>query len=271
MENNIEKRKLSFWSKIICSVQGIKHYEEVIRETAGKAILYLLLFALLLGAVGSVRGAVETNISISKFISAFNEKCPNFELKNGELTVDGDQPMNLSDDKDYYFVIDTTNSTNVDALNSYSNGMLILKDKMIIKQNSAEIRTYDFKSFQGLTINKNTVNSYLPFARIVLPCMFIWSFLGYFLGGLISALFLALFALIANAFFKTELKYGQLYKISIYALTTPMLINVILQILGIEHFSYYWLAYHIVAFAYVCFALNRLKKAKESTEISNIE
>lgn len=268
MENNIEKRKLNFWTKVISSVEGIKHFKDVLKETVGKSVLYLLLIALLLGVVGSIRGAVDFNNETSKLIQMYNDKWPNFELKDGELTVEGNMPMVLSQDNDNYVIVDTTNNTSPDVLNSHSKGLLILKDKMIEKKNEVQTQVIDFKSFQGMTINKDVVNNYLPLIKVITPFIFIGTILWYFLGGLLSALLLALFALIINAIFKTDLKYGQLYSLSIYALTTPLIIDVIFKIFSIQHFSYYWLFYHVIAFGYICFALNKLKNSKNNTEIN---
>ncbi|MFT8314385.1 MAG: DUF1189 domain-containing protein [Clostridium sp.] len=268
MENNIEKKKLNFFEKLISSVQGIKHYQDVLKETVGKSILYLLLIALLFGFIGAIRGAVDVNNGISELIKIYNTKWPNFELKDGELNVDGNMPMILSQDKDYYVVIDTTNSTNPNVLDSYDKGILILKDKAIEKRNEATTQTIDFKSLQGITLNKSIINNYLPFIKLIIPFIFIGNILRYFLGGLISALFLALFALIINAVLKTNLKYGQLYSISIYALTTPFIIDVIFGIFSIQYFSYYWLFYHAIAFVYVGFAIFKLKDSKNSTEVN---
>lgn len=266
MEDNMKKRKLSFWMKIASSVQGIKHYGNVLKETAGKAVLYLLLLSLLLGAIGAIRGAIEVNDGISKFIKIYNDKCPNFELKNGELSVDGNMPIVLSEYGDNYIVIDTTNNTNPDVLDSQSKGILILKDKMIQKKNEVQTQVIDFKSFQGVTINKNIVNRYLPFANAIIPFIFIGNMFWYFLGGLLSSLFLALFALIINGIFKTKLKYGQLYSLSIYALTTPLIIDTIFKILNLEHFSFYSLVYHIIAYIYIGFVLNKLKNSQNNID-----
>lgn len=264
MENNIEKRKLNFWTKIISSVEGLKHYEDVLKETVGKSVLYLLLIALLFGTIGSIRGAVDFNNKTSNLIQMYNDKWPNFELKDGELTVEGNMPMVLSEDKDYYVMVDTTNNTNPDVLDSYSKGLLILKDKIIEKQNATQTQVIDFKSLQGMTINKDVVNNYLPLVKIITPFIFIGTILWYFIGGLLSALCLASIALIINAIFKTDLKYGQLYSLSIYALTTPLIIDMILKILSIHHFNYYWLFYHVIALVYVGFAINKLKQGLNS-------
>lgn len=268
MENNIKKTKLSFWTKILKSVQGIKQYEDVLKETIGKSILYLLLISLLFGAIASIRGAIDFNNGISKFIEMYNNKLPDFELKNGELNVDGNMPMILSQDKDSYVVIDTANNTNPDVLDSYNNGVLILKDKIIQKRNEAQTEVTDFKSFQGMTINKSMINTYLPFIKIITPFIFIGTIVWYFLGGLLSALVLSLFGLMINAIFKTNLVYRELYIISIYALTTPLIIDMIFKIFGIQHFSYYSLFYHFIAFGYICFALYKIKNSKNNTEIN---
>lgn len=267
MEDNTEKIKLSFWKKIIGSIQGIEHYENMLKETTGKAVLYLLLISLFLGAIGSIRGSIEVNNGISEFIKIYNDNCPNFELINGELSVEGVMPMVLSEDEDNYIIIDTTNSTNPDVLDSYSEGILILKDKIIQKENQLQTQVIEFKSLQGLTINKDIAYSYFHYAKIIIPFIFIVNILGYFLGGLLSSLFLALFALIINGIFKTKLKYGQLYSLSIYALTTPLIINTILKILSIEHFSFYWLVYHTIAYVYIGFTLNKLKSSKNNISL----
>lgn len=267
MEDNTEKRNSSFWMKIVSSVEGIKHYEDVLKETTGKAVLYLLLISLLFGAVGSLREAFEANVGISEFMKVYKDKCPNFELKNGELNVDGSMPIVL-EDADNYVVIDTTNSTNPDILDSHNKGILLLKDKMIQKKNGVQTEVTDFKSLQEFTINKNIVNRYLPFAKVIIPLIFLWNILGYFLGGLLSSLLLALFALIINGIFKTKLKYGQLYSLSIYALTASFIINTLFKILNLQHFSFYWLIYHIIAYVYIGFALSKLKNSQNNIVIN---
>jgi hypothetical protein len=264
MEDNTEKRKLSFWTKIVSSVQGIKHYENVLKESVGKSILYLLLISLLLGAIGSIRGAIGVNDGISEFIKIYNEEWPDFELINGELSVEGKMPIDLSEGEDYYFVIDTTNNTSPDVLDSRSEGILILKDKMINKKSGAQTEVIDFKSLEGFSINKNLVNRYLPFAKVIIPFIFLGNMFGYFLGGLLSSLFLAIFALIINGIFKTKLKYGQLYSLSIYALTTPLIIDMLFKIFNLEHFSFYWLVYHTIAYVYIGFILNKLKNSQNN-------
>lgn len=268
MEDTTEKRKFSFWMKIVSSIQGIKHYENVLKETGGKAVLYLLLISLLLGAIGAIRGSVEAYDGISKFTKMYNDQCPNFELKNGELSVEGKMPLVLSNDKDNYVVIDTTNNTKPDILKSHSKGILILKDKMIQKENEIQTRETDFKSFQGTTINKSIINRYLPYVNIIIPFIFLGNMFGYFIGGLLSSLFLALFALIINGIFKTKLTYGQLYRLSIYALTTPIIISTLFKIFNLEHFSFYWLVYHIIAYIYIGFALNKLKNYQNNIAIN---
>lgn len=261
MEGNIKKEKINFWDKLIGSVEGIKHYQYILKETGGKAIIYLLLMSLLVGAIASIRSSVDVNNEISKFIQVYNNKCPNFEIKNGELSVEGNMPMVLSRDNNNYVVVDTTNQTNPDVLDSYNQGILILKDKIIQKKNGAQTQVTNFKSLNGMTIDKKLINEYLPFIKIVIPFIFIGRMLWYFIGGLLSSLFLALFALIVNGGFKTNLTYGKLYSISIYALTTPFIIDMIFKIFNINHFSYYWLVYHIIAFAYICFALYRARSS----------
>ncbi|MBV7275847.1 DUF1189 family protein [Clostridium sp. PL3] len=100
---------------------------------------------------------------------------------------------------------------------------------MIQKKNKVQTQVTDFKSFQGATINKNMVNRYLPSANAIIPFIFLGNIFVYFFGEILSSLFLAIFALIINGIFKTNLRYGQLYSLSIYALTTPIIIGTLFK------------------------------------------
>jgi hypothetical protein len=139
---------------------------------------------------------------------------------------------------------------------------------MIQKKNEVQTQVTDFKSFQGAIINKNIVNRYLPFANAIIPFIFLGNMFVYFLGGILSSLFLAIFALIINEIFKTNLKYRQFYSLSIYVLTTPLIIDTLFKILNLKHFSFYWLVYHVIAYIYIGFALNKLKNSQNNIVIN---
>lgn len=262
MENNVTTKGPNFFVKIANSVQGLKHMDTILKETTGKAILYLLLVSLIFGVFSSIRPAIEINSGISGFIKMFNDKCPNFEISDGELKVDEKMPLDLSENG-YYFVIDTTNSTNPDVLDKYSEGILLLKDRYIQK-NNGRTQSIDFSSFNNMTIDKEKVNRFLPLAKMIVPLIFLGNFLKYFLGGLISALILGILALIINGAFNTGLEFNNLYAISIYALTMPMIIDVIFSIFSIPYFKNFLLFYHAIGFLYICYALYNLKKTYEA-------
>jgi len=72
-----------------------------------------------------------------------------------------------------------------------------------------------------------------------------------------------LLALITNRIFKTDLKYGQLLKLSIYALTVTLIINTLFKILQLGHFRFYGLVYHAIACVYIGFALKKMKDSQD--------
>ncbi len=89
--------------------------------------------------------------------------------------------------------------------------------------------------------------------------MFIYTAISY----LINALWVSLIGLLLNLFVKTKATYGAIYKMSVYALTLPMLLDTLFSYLRMDLHS---LFFYIMAAIYVGLALLEMDKNLKATE-----
>ena len=257
------EQKMGFAAKVANSITKPDAYGCFLKETVGKAIIYLVLLTLIFESINLVRPVIEYNNGINQIIRTFNMNAPNFTIKNGQISVDGDMPI-ISKDNGYIFIVDTTGKTDETALDNYYSGILVLKDRIIQKESSFQKRVYSLKDLGSLVITKSDVQGYIPLLKIVNIFIVLFGYIGFFAGKLISALVLAVLALIVNAILKTNREFKDLYKLSIYALTLPVIIKVFLSVVN-YNIPYFFVIYYGIALFYIWKALS-ITKNNENTQ-----
>ncbi|KXG09280.1 hypothetical protein AT864_02510 [Anoxybacillus sp. P3H1B] len=248
---------MNFFKKLSYSVGDVRRYPDMVAQGAGKAFLYLLLFALLFGTLNSIIVGYQFNQSIGHFTGTLESKIPEFTFQNGELNVEGTMPIVLDDSKNGAVIIDTTGQTTEDRLNPYSSGVLILKDRMISKQAGGQTQVFLFRDFQGVTFDKQDLVGFLPYLKWLAPIVAVIAWIGFFIGKIFSALFLAIINLVISKLQKANLPFGRLYSLSIYSLSLPIILDLIFKLF---HFRLPGLIYYIVALVYSWLAINQIKK-----------
>lgn len=259
MENNKKNTKIKLLPKIFKSITNLECYSYFYKESLGKAILYLFLISSIFGLVGSLKEATKTNWEIYDFLQAYNKKITDFQMKSGKLRIDEKMPIIISNRDNDYYIIDISGKTNQSILNGYDKGALILKDKVILKIDQYNTQVIDFAPIGSMTITKSTINSYLPFISVIPLLVSIEMIVWCFFGGLLVAFIVSICVLIFHVRFKAKLGFENLYKISIYSLTTPLLINTILLILKIN-IPYWSLIYVLITLFYTGLVLRNYDK-----------
>lgn len=263
------EEKMRFTVKVTDSITKPETYGYYLKETVGKAILYLLFITLIFGSLNLVRPIIDFNTGIKQLTRSFNMNMPDFTLKNGELKVEGNMPI-ISGDNNYIFIVDTNGSTGENALDKYNAGVLILKNKIIQKQNSFQKNEYNFRDFAGLTLNKSDIQGYIPLLKVINVFIVLFGYIGFFAGKLISALILTLIGLIINISMKAGKDFGALYKLSIYSLTLPIIIKVLLNVINYQ-IPYFFIIYYGIALFYIWKALSIIKKNEKPMPPEQIE
>lgn len=257
MKYNCENMKTNLFYKIFNSITNLKSYTNFLKETLGKAILYLFLISLIFGILGSMRGVINSNLEITDFKNVYNQKLRDFQIKDGEFKIDKKMPIIISNRSNDYYLIDTSGKTPQSELNKYDRGILILKDKLIEKIDKYNIQVIYFNSFGSNIINQDTINEYLPLLRMIPPFVILGIIIGYFIGGLLIALIVSIFVQIFYR--RINIDFESLYKISIYSLTAPLFLDTVLSVFKID-IPYWTFLYAIITLVYVVIALKYAEK-----------
>jgi hypothetical protein len=259
---------MGFFPKILHSVAGFGKYRYFIRQRPGKAVVYLLLLSLILGAVGLIPFLLDFNNALSDFIAGFDKSVPDFTFENGRLSVEGDMPIILGEGSSTV-IIDTSGGTDESVLDNYDNAVLITSDRMIQK-NYANKQVTNFSLMQGVKLDREGVKSVLPLLKSLSVLILIFGAVFFVCAKFISALIVSLAGLIINAARGTRLLYGDVFKISVYSLTLPLLLGTLIDLTGVA-VPYLSLIFYLIAIIYVWGAFNSIKKDMEEPPLPPAE
>ncbi|WP_240689485.1 DUF1189 domain-containing protein [Ammoniphilus sp. YIM 78166] len=252
-----------FFQEIKSSILNIKAYLHFSKQSLQKTFLYLILFSSLIWILGYIGVYQNMSQGIAEIRTKVIEEVPDFTFPDGRLEVSGPMPAILYKDLTSVVIVDTTGETNENVLNSYRSGLLILSDRLINKREEGRIEEIQFFTFGPMSFTKDDVVSWLPYFKwvywIVAVAMFIYTAISY----LINALWVSLIGLLLNLFMKTKATFGALYKISVYALTLPMLLDTLFSYLRMD---LYHLIFYITAAIYVGLALLEMDKELKGSE-----
>ena len=249
---------MGFGRKFINSLYNFKAYNVFFNQSIGKGILYLFLLCICLSTIGNIFTAFSLNTAFNEAQDAVDNDIPDFSFSNGQLNVDGDMPIIL-DEGQTLFYIDTKNDVDSSVLDKYTSGIILTKDKMIQKQNTAQIQTFDLKQMQDISFNKADLSPALKSIKLLaIILMFIFFPLGSFIGKLISSfVIMGLGGLIINAILNKNLKYTDCVKLGMYSLTIPIIIKLIVGIIGIN-ISFFFVLYYGIALLYLFLGMKAL-------------
>ena len=238
-------------SKFIISVFKPSEYQKFSGDSLGKALLYLFIITIVFSSLMMVKRVNNYNRLIEKIVHEFKMNSPDFKLAKGKLKVDAEMPYVIEDKKDKrLFIVDTTGQSTKEILDGYNQGALITESEFIHKKSQYETRKYSFASLKDITITKEDVTKVLPYLKWASVFIVIFGVLSFWFGKLISALFLAVIGLVIKNLLGSKLRFSTLYKLSIYSLTTPILIKVILNLLNFR-IPFFFIIYYGIAIFYL--------------------
>ena len=256
----MEEHKINFFQRIFKSITDFKFYMHIIKESLGRAFLYLVFLALLLGVVGLIRPIIEINIGINLAIQYFQADVPEFTFANGELDVQGEMPIIQGEEGGPVFIIDTSGQLDETILDGYESGVFISRYELINKENGYEKRRINFTQLGELRFTKSDVERWLPHLRWIHLVVIIFGLAGAILIKFISTFFISILGLIVNAIKKAGLSYKDIYKLGIYGITLPAIIQMVISLIPIDIPFFSVIYYGIVVF-YLWKAMDEIKKS----------
>lgn len=289
MENEEKELKTGFFKKIWYSITKIEKYPEMAAEGVKRALTYLIRIIAILVVVISLGTVYRINSVLQKGINYLKNEFPEFSYSNGTLTVESENEVTIPKENSIYGeIIINTNDIAEEQENQYiniitqeGNGIVILKDKLVVKTSStSELTTYNYKeTFEPIELkefSKQNVIDYATGSKIIgvyvalFLMLFIYSIIVYIISILTDTLLLSLFGYITTKLARIKMRYAAIFNMSVYALTLSILLNIIY--IGINIFvpfaiKYFQVMYVAVATIYLVSAILILKSDMMSKQM----
>ncbi|GMQ62289.1 DUF1189 domain-containing protein [Vallitalea maricola] len=253
--------------KFIKSFTDFHVYNSIRHERLGKSFGYLILLALFIGITLSIVVSVKTNTSIDNTIELLqSDDMPEITVRNGILNIDMNEPLVLTKDHDFIFIVDMTDKYTLNDLVGYSMGYLVTPERIIINQAGSPPMPLEFKDLRDFNIDKNSVLEILnSFRGLAIGFIVFLIIAGTVLLKLFESLMVSIIGLIANSVLKTNLSYNEVYKIGIYALTLPALIMLLINCFGLAvALGFKLIIYYGISTIIVVMALKNISKTDNS-------
>ncbi len=237
-------------------------YRDVAVNWGGEIVLYLfLLLALCWGCL-----VVPVQQIINSAYADFSQKTlpqiPDMSIKNGELVTPEARPYIIKDlsDNSIIAVIDT--SGEYKSLDKTPAVLLITKNAIFYQSKSKLGRSHAFATDLNVEVKHDQLDHLLKigtsWAWLILFPLFV---MASFIYRIVEAVFYAIIGEIAAHIMKINLTYGQLFRISIFAMTPSIILGAILDWCAIS-FEYMWIMYFALSMIYLYFGIRANKIAK---------
>ncbi len=238
---------MKFFINLWRSTTNFRFYKEVAFQKVSKSIGYFFLFIFLITLILSMKFSTTLIQGMDEVSKELGDRLPEIRIENGIVSTDAQEPFTI-EEKYFIFIIDTTGKiTTVDP--SYKQGILLTKNKLIHRQSEIETREYDLSKIKSFTVNKEAMERWKKtFSRFAFPILLVSLFPYFIVAKLIHILLFSLIALIINTAIKANLKYENLFNISLFALTPPVLLATIFNLAGLKIplFGLLYIAVYIV-------------------------
>jgi len=289
--------KLSFWKKIKYSIFDFEAYQDLAAEKVWKTILYIMIFILTLSIVSAGIYTFKVSRTIQNIRLYIDENIESIEYKDNKLTV---LPKNNQEtiriEESYDFATEIVINTNIiveeitkEAVNELTlaeNAILILGDSILIK---SEILTTPYAYKYSEIAEMYNIN-YLDKAEVirllsteivnqlylgVFGLISLYLFIIHFSNTLIDILILSVMGYLVSIMSRMRLKYSAIYNISAYALTLPIILNIIYIVLNALtgfNIKYFEIMYTAIAYIYIIAAILLIRSdvIKKQIELAKI-
>jgi hypothetical protein len=211
-----------------------KKYSYLVKDKLGKAFLYLFILAIIFGIFQGIT-LVKTIGVVEKVVSkAYQDGKLNFEMKSGLLDFKS-QPYK-EEQGSVLLLVDTDKTIdNVDSLRNITVhkdlSTVILKDGIVIKNGSKEI-SYKYSDFglDRVDFSSDLIHLFIEELGVIKYFMIPIIIIIKFIDMLYYALMMSLAGLISMLLNKQRLSYGNIYKLSMYSITAPTVLGLILPL-----------------------------------------
>lgn len=288
-----EESKISFLKKIKISIFGLEDYQKLATQKVAKTVGYLAKLMLIFVFILSLALTYRFNKTVGNVKQYIENELSEVSFENATLTITTNEETSepiLIEDQEFLngkLIIDTGDLTTeqidnyTDDVKNYTNGIVILKDKMVIKTSAISttiLFTNIAEQYNLVKLDKQNILDILSnpmLNAIFFITMYIYLFIIYFSTVLVDALLYSLLGYITGVFSRLRLRYGAIYNISVHALTLPIILNLVYIIVNLftgYRIKYFDIMYLAITCIYIITAILMIKSdvIKRQIELSRI-
>lgn len=276
-----KQSKIGFFKKVWYSITKIEKYPDMAAQGLSKAVSYFLKITATLAIIISLGTIYQINNIVQDGAKYLKDEFPEITYNEGMLTVNSENEITIPKENSIFgTVIINTNELEETQVNQYTNtitqegnGIVILKDRLIIKNSSISgTLTYNYKeTLEPIGIkefNKQTILNYTTGTSIIsvyvslFIVLFIYAFSMYAISILADTLLLSFFGYITTKLAGIKMRYVAIYNMSVYALTLSIILNMIYIAINVFVpfiITYFQVMYVAVAAIYLVAAILILK------------
>ncbi len=282
-EKKVEEKqiKMGFFKKAWYSITKIEKYPDMAAQGLSKAVSYFLKITAILAIIICLGTIYQINNIVQDGVKYLKDEFPEINYKEGTLTVNSENEITISKENSIFgTVIINTNELEETQVNQYTNtitqegnGIVILKDKIIIKNSSISgtvtynyketlepvgIKEFDKQTILNYTTGTNILSVYISLFIV----LFMYAFVMYAISILADTLLLSFFGYITTKLARIKMRYVAIYNMSVYALTLSIILNMIYIAINIFvplTITYFQVMYVAVAAIYLVAAILILK------------
>lgn len=256
----------NFFGRAYLAITDFRWYPFVQREKLFSVIMYFLKLVIFATMAIALFFTLKFIVATDFIVENYNDMIPDFSLSDGVLEAKNKVNFEVSGN---LIVIDTEQS-NKDLrdtydIENYSNVILVSNDAMeSVTDNIVTI--VNFSDLKDVEITKNSFyNDFVlklstPIFKVIMylftfPIVFVF----YFINKAFNFIVLLLVTQMIGIFFNLKLSIKNCVRVVSYALTLPIIVEVVIW--GIKGYvpDYASLAYHLLSFVYVFYAVRALK------------
>ena len=289
-----EEEKVSFFKKLIISIKDFDKYPELASKSWGVVISYLTKLLAIFIVVASFVSVYNVSKQIQSGLQFVKEELPNFTFVNNELKMEQEEVISYENMDNLFntIIIDNKEITNEtidsykDTLQKAANGVVLLKDKALLKTNVTDaVIEYTYssisKTYQINGFDKEEVLEYFSDTNLVLVyvgifiMVSIYMFILYFISIWLDIVLLGALGFFTSLILRLHLRFSAMCKIVVHSLTLPILLNV--AVILLEAFTnikikYFDIMYIGISYIYIITAIlmiksDIIKNQKELTKI----
>lgn len=222
-------------------------YRDVAKNWGGKALFYLLVLLALSWIPFCFILQHTLNQGYQKNSDKYAAQFPVLTIKDGKISTPENHPYFVTDPDTHenVVVIDTTGQyTTLDQAKAQ---VLVTDTEVISRPKPNEIRTDKIPSTLNMEIDPQVVNGYVKhYLGFAWVAFFILFLLGSYIYRIIQALIYGIIGKIFTAMTSSPLSYGQVWIMSMVAITPAVVLATICDIFSLSYplqsFSYFLLA-----------------------------